>query len=110
MGAGFNCSVAARPILTLLWFVFSQFLVNSTIKEIYISLGYLVKHNSSTTSSIFLAEGDVRTMSLADATQHTRSSVGNTVPLLDTLQLSMHPNVGPDTGGTRTSMVPLIGY
>ena len=30
--------------------------------------------------------------------------------VLDTLQVSMHPNVGPDTGGTRTIMVPVIGY
>ena len=30
--------------------------------------------------------------------------------VLDTLQVSMHPNVGPDTDGTRTIMVPVIGY
>ena len=30
--------------------------------------------------------------------------------LLDTLQISMHPNVGPDTGGTRNIMVPVTGY
>ena len=30
--------------------------------------------------------------------------------VLDTLQVSMHPNVGPDTGEIRTIMVPVIGY
>ena len=30
--------------------------------------------------------------------------------VLDTLQVSVHPNVGPDTCGTRTIMVPVIGY
>ena len=30
--------------------------------------------------------------------------------VIDTLQVSMHPNMGPDTGGTPTTMVPLIGY
>ena len=30
--------------------------------------------------------------------------------VLDTLQVSTHPNVGPDTGGTRNIMVPVIGY
>ena len=30
--------------------------------------------------------------------------------VLDTLQVSMHPDVGPDTSGTRTIMVPVIGY
>ena len=35
---------------------------------IYTSLEYLVKHNSSITSSVFLAGGDVRTTSLAKAT------------------------------------------
>ena len=30
--------------------------------------------------------------------------------VLDTLQVAMHPNVGPDTGGTRIIMVPVIGY
>ena len=29
--------------------------------------------------------------------------------VLDTLQVSMHPNVGPGTGGTRTIMIPVIG-
>ena len=29
--------------------------------------------------------------------------------VLDTLQVSMHPNVGPDTG-SQTSMVPVIVY
>ena len=36
--------------------------------SIYTSLEYLVKHNSSTTSSMFFAGGDVMTMSLAEAT------------------------------------------
>ena len=35
---------------------------------IYTSLKDLVKHNSSTTSPMFLAGGDVRTTSLAEAT------------------------------------------
>ena len=30
--------------------------------------------------------------------------------VLDTLQVSMHPYVGPDTDGTRTIMVPVVGY
>ena len=30
--------------------------------------------------------------------------------VLDTLQVSMHPNAGSDTGGTRTIMVPVTGY
>ena len=30
--------------------------------------------------------------------------------VLDTLQVSMHPYVGPDTDGTRTIMVPVMGY
>merc|ERR1712194_106340 len=30
--------------------------------------------------------------------------------VLDTLQVSMHPYVGPDTDGSRTIMVPVVGY
>ena len=52
------------------------------VLAIYTSLKYLVKHNSSTTSSMFLAGGDVRTTSLAEATYHIRSPVGNTVPFM----------------------------
>ena len=35
---------------------------------IYTSLEYLVKHNSSTASSMFLTGGDIRTTSLEEAT------------------------------------------
>ena len=41
--------------------------------------------------------------------QKKRDQKGTQEGVLETLQVSMHPNVGPDTG-SRTIMVPVIGY
>ena len=41
--------------------------------------------------------------------QKQRDQKGPREGVLETLQVSMHPNVGPDTG-SRTIMVPVIGY
>ena len=41
--------------------------------------------------------------------QKQRDQKGTREGVLETLQVSMHPDVGPDTG-SRTIMVPVIGY
>ena len=41
--------------------------------------------------------------------QKQRDQKGPREGVLETLQVSMHPNVGPDAG-SRTIMVPVIGY